>query len=127
MRFHLSHTLHIFTAHVCLMANLMSSNLTLFLTIHLHAMHGYAATHMHITHVMLPFHSTTIIWLPHVLLHILIWLPFGQILTKFSDSWVSRKPRVSTLFHILIDLDEVRVLSQSIEFSAKHANIGTVF
>ena len=72
MRFHLSHTLHIFTAHVCLMANLMSSNLTLFLTIHLHAMHGYAATHMHITHVMLSFHSTTIMWLPHVLLHILI-------------------------------------------------------
>ena len=57
----------------------------------------------------------------------MIWLPFGQILTKFSGSWVSRKPRASTLFHTLIDLDEVRVLSQSIEFSAKHANIGTVF
>ena len=33
---------------------------------------------------------------------------------------------MSTLFHTLIDLDGVRVLSQSLEFSAKHANIGTV-
>ena len=37
--------------HVCLMENLMSSNLTLFLIVHFHAVHGYAATHMHITHV----------------------------------------------------------------------------
>ena len=33
---------------------------------------------------------------------------------------------MSTLFHTLIGLDGVRVLLQSIEFGAKHANIGTV-
>ena len=38
--------------HVCLMANLILLNLTLFLTVHFHAVHGYAATHMHITHVL---------------------------------------------------------------------------
>ena len=37
---------------VCLMANLMPSNLTLFLTVHFCAVHGYAATYMHITHVL---------------------------------------------------------------------------
>ena len=37
---------------VCLMANLVLLNLTLFLTVHFHAEHGYAATHMHITHVL---------------------------------------------------------------------------
>ena len=51
MRSHLSHALHTFPTHVCLMANLMPSNLPLFLTVHLHAVHGYAATHMCITHV----------------------------------------------------------------------------
>ena len=42
--------------HVCLMASLMPPNLTLSLTVHFHA-HGYAATHMCITHVhaSLPF------------------------------------------------------------------------
>ena len=29
-------------------------------------MHGYAVTHMHITHVMLLFHSATAVQLPHV-------------------------------------------------------------
>ena len=37
---------------VCLMANLVLLNLNLFLTVHFHAEHGYAATHMHITHVL---------------------------------------------------------------------------
>ena len=37
---------------VCLMANLVLLNLTLFLTIHFCAVHGYAAIHMHITHVL---------------------------------------------------------------------------
>ena len=43
--------------HVCLMANLVSLNLTLFLTVHFRAVHGYAATHMCIPHVhaSLPF------------------------------------------------------------------------
>ena len=53
---------------VCLMTNLMSSNLTLFLTVHFHAVHGYATKHMHITCSMLLFHSATIIWLCHVLI-----------------------------------------------------------
>ena len=34
------------------MANLVLLNLTLFLTVHFCAVHGYAATHMHITHVL---------------------------------------------------------------------------
>ena len=34
------------------MANLVLLNLTLFLTIHFRAVHGYAATHMHITYVL---------------------------------------------------------------------------
>ena len=34
------------------MANLVLLNLTLFLTVHFHAVHGYAATHMPITHVL---------------------------------------------------------------------------
>ena len=38
--------------HVCLMANLILLNLTLFLTVHFCAVHGYAATHMCITHVL---------------------------------------------------------------------------
>ena len=33
------------------MVNLVSLNLTLFLTVHFHAVHGYAATHMHFPHV----------------------------------------------------------------------------
>ena len=67
MRTHLSHNFHHFTkTHVCLMANLMPSNLTLFLTVHFCAMHGYAATHMRITHVMLLFHSATAMRLHHV-------------------------------------------------------------
>ena len=37
------------------MVNLMPSNLTLFLIVHFHVMHGYAATHMHITHVHTSF------------------------------------------------------------------------
>ena len=68
MRSHLSHALHNFTTHVCLMANLIPSNLNLFLTVHFHAVHGYAATHMCIMHIMLLFHSATIMWLSHVLL-----------------------------------------------------------
>ena len=36
---------------VCLMANLVLLNLTLFLTVHFCAVHGYAATHMHHPHV----------------------------------------------------------------------------
>ena len=67
MRTHLSHALHIFTkTRVCLMANLMPSNLTLSLTVHFRAVHSYAATHMRITHVMLLFHSATPMWLHHV-------------------------------------------------------------
>ena len=34
------------------MANLVLLNLTLFLTVHFHAVHGYAATPMHITHAL---------------------------------------------------------------------------
>ena len=49
------------------MANLVLLNLTLFLTVHFCAVHGYAATHMHITHVMLLFHSATTMWLHHVI------------------------------------------------------------
>ena len=50
MRTHLSHPLHHFT-NMCLPhGEPCSIKLNLFLTIHSHAMHGYAATHMHITH-----------------------------------------------------------------------------
>ena len=53
MRTHLSHAFHHFTKTcVCLMANLVLLNLTLFLTVHFCAVHGYAATHMCITHVL---------------------------------------------------------------------------
>ena len=45
-------TFTISQTYVCLMANLVLLNLTLFLTVHFHAVHGYAATHMHITHVL---------------------------------------------------------------------------
>ena len=38
--------------HVYLMVNLVLLNLTLFLTVHFRAVHGYAATHMCITHVL---------------------------------------------------------------------------
>ena len=51
MRTHLSHALHTFITCVCLEANLVPSNLTLFLTVHFHAVHGYAATHMCTPHV----------------------------------------------------------------------------
>ena len=37
---------------VCLMANLVLLNLTLSLTVHFHAVHGYSATYMCITHVL---------------------------------------------------------------------------
>ena len=53
--------------YVCLMANLVLLNLTLFLTVHFCAVHGYAATHMCITHVMLLFHSATAMQLHHAL------------------------------------------------------------
>ena len=65
-RSHLSHAFHIFSTCVHLMANSMPSNLTLFLTVHLYAVHGYAATHMHITYIMLLFHSATDMRLHHV-------------------------------------------------------------
>ena len=58
MRTHLSHALFtISQTRACLMANLVLLNLTLFLTVHFCAVHDYAATHMHITHVYasLPF------------------------------------------------------------------------
>ena len=64
---HLSHNLHISQTHVCLMANLILLNLTLFLIVHFCAMHGYAATHMCFPHVMLLFHSATTIQLHHVI------------------------------------------------------------
>ena len=48
---HLSHTLFILQTHVCLMVNLVLLNLTLFLTVHFCAVHGYAATHMCPSHV----------------------------------------------------------------------------
>ena len=38
--------------HVCLITNLVLLNLTLSLTVHFCAVHGYAATHMCITHVL---------------------------------------------------------------------------
>ena len=44
------------------MANLVLLNLTLFLTVHFHAVHGYAATHMCITHAL---HFSSILPLPH--------------------------------------------------------------
>ena len=62
---HLSHSLFKFTTHVCLMANLILLNLILFLTVHYHAVHGYAATHMCPPHVMLLFHSATAMQLHH--------------------------------------------------------------
>ena len=49
------------------MANLVLLNLILLLTVHFCAVHGYAATYMHITHVMLLFHSATTMWLHHVI------------------------------------------------------------
>ena len=49
------------------MANLVLSNLTLLLAVHLRAVRGYAATHMHITHVMLLFHSVTAMRLHHAI------------------------------------------------------------
>ena len=49
------------------MANLVLLNLTLSLTVHFRAVHGYAATHMCLTHVMLLFHSATAMWLHHVI------------------------------------------------------------
>ena len=67
MRSHLSYIFHIFTTYACLMANLISTNLTLFLTVHFCAVHGYAVIYMYITYVMLLFHSATAMWLPHVL------------------------------------------------------------
>ena len=47
---HLSHTLH-FTNTCLPMVNLVLLNLTLFLIVHFHAVHGYAATHTHFPHV----------------------------------------------------------------------------
>ena len=68
MRSYLSHVFLIFITYVCLIANLMPSNLTLFLMVHFHAVHGYAATHMCITYVTLLSYSATTMWLPHTLL-----------------------------------------------------------
>ena len=54
------------------MANLIPSNLTLSLIVSFHAVHGYAATHMHIIHIMLLFHSATTMLLPpdtHIYVH----------------------------------------------------------
>ena len=45
-------TFTISQTRVCLMANLVLLKLTLFLIVHFHAVHGYATTHMHITHVL---------------------------------------------------------------------------
>ena len=56
---------------ICLMANLIysiSSNLTLFLTVIFHAMHGYAITYMHTICFILLFHSATIMQLHYVLI-----------------------------------------------------------
>ena len=77
MRSHLSHALHIFTTHICLMANLMPSNLTLFLTVNFCAVHGYTATYMHITHV----HAS----LPFCLYHV-VTSCFSYLDLPFSDS-----------------------------------------
>ena len=54
--------------HVCLMANLVLLNLTLFLTVHFCAVHGYTATYIHVHHTcsMFPFHSATAMQLHHV-------------------------------------------------------------
>ena len=52
--------------HVCLMANLVLLNLTLFLTVHFWAVHGYAATHVHSSCLCFLFHSATAMWLHHV-------------------------------------------------------------
>ena len=46
MRSHLSYIFHIFTTYACLMANLISTNLTLFLTVHFCAVHGYAVIYV---------------------------------------------------------------------------------
>ena len=54
---------------VCLMANLVSLNLTVFLTVPFHAVHGYAATHAHSSCSCFLFHSTTAMWLHHVINH----------------------------------------------------------
>ena len=79
-RTHLSHALYTFTTHVCLVANLMPSNLTLFLTVHFHAMHGYAATHMHFTHVhaSLPFcHHHVVPLCPSILICVTVRISPG--------------------------------------------------
>ena len=49
--FSLTSCLSHFTTCICLEANLKPSNLTLFLTVHFHAVNGYAITHMCLPHV----------------------------------------------------------------------------
>ena len=52
MRTHYLMPFTISQTRVHLMANLILLNLTLSLTVHFRAVHGYAATHMHITYVL---------------------------------------------------------------------------
>ena len=58
MRTHLSHALHIVMKNIHLPHGNPTINLTLFLTVHFHTVHGYTATHMCTTHVhaFLPFY-----------------------------------------------------------------------
>ena len=85
MRTHLSHALPIFTTHVCFMANFMPLNLTLFLTVQFSAMHGYTATHMCITHVMVLFHSATTMQLPYIYCSYLD-MPLADSINRFSTN-----------------------------------------
>ena len=66
------------------MANLMPLNLTLFLTVHFHAVHGYAVTHMHIPHVYasLPFchHHVVASWSS------ISDMPFLDSINRFSTN-----------------------------------------
>ena len=72
-----------FHTHICLMANLMPSNLTLSLTVHFHTVHGYAATYMHITCFMLLFHSATTMQLHYVPY---LDMPFLYSINRFNTN-----------------------------------------
>ena len=92
-RTHLSHTLYKFTTCVCLMANLMPSNLTLFLTVHFCAVHGYAATHMHTPHV----HASLPFCHQHAVFSCCSYLdmPFSDSIDRFSIHMYSEQQNCS--------------------------------
>ena len=101
MRTHLFHALHTFTIHVCLMANLMPSNLTLFMTVYFHIVHGYAATYMHTphAHASLPFchHHVVASCYPY------FNMPFSDSIGRFSTN-------------MYIPHDSIHIKSQEIDW-----------